>query len=156
MEHTAIGVRMTRSRRNSGCNQSVTVTDDRNETPTEPSRPGPRRQNSRLGRGSHEKIATTRRFAIDDMKTINNAHSGRQNDAALNWTMRIVGLLVFAASAFFIHREISLSPWYDYFFAMTALLGFVTAAASWLRPAAKNQWGHEHFGPLEPVRQVSS
>lgn len=90
------------------------------------------------------------------MKQTSEMQVGRSRDTALNWTMRAVGIIVFAASAFFLFKDFTLSPLYDYFFAMTALFGLVTTAASWLEPIQRPAWNREPHPQLEIVRQRSS
>lgn len=74
-----------------------------------------------------------------------------REDAALDWAMRIVGLTVFAASIFFIYRDLSLSPLYDYFFSMTALVGVATVAVTLLRTPSSAEWSRSQRPVLEPV-----
>lgn len=93
-------------------------------------------------------ITGLRAVDIETMKQIDRLTQTVEDDTALAWTMRIVGLLVVAGSLFFITRSFSLNPAYDYFFGMTALVGVVTFAASWLRSPAE-RWQEEG---LETVR----
>ncbi len=84
------------------------------------------------------------------MKHDTEALPERRSDGALNWTLRIVGLVVVAASAFFLYRGLSLNPVYDYFFSMTTILGIVTIVAGWLEPARRTFRDRSHRS-LEPA-----
>lgn len=66
--------------------------------------------------------------------------------------MRIVGLMVIAGSVFFLTKNVSLNPIYDYFFATTAIVGLMTFAASWY-DTTQTRWSQEHHQPqMELVR----
>jgi hypothetical protein len=95
--------------------------------------------------------AGPRAVDIDAMKSLDHLSQTVEDDRGLAWMMRIVGLLVVAGSLFFISRNISLNPAYDYFFAMTALIGAVTIGASWLRSPSDN-WRRSREPQMEIVR----
>jgi hypothetical protein len=87
-----------------------------------------------------------------DMKRIDNISQAVGTDRGLVWTMRVVGLMVIAASVFFLTKNVSLNPIYDYFFATTGIIGFLTFAASWTGTAHERWNGESNQPQMELVR----
>lgn len=55
----------------------------------------------------------------------------QEDSPAMKWMLRAVGLLLIAASLFFLYRDLTLSTASDWFFGASLGLGLVTFASSW-------------------------
>lgn len=73
------------------------------------------------------------------MKTKNQLQPAQGQDAALRWTMRIMGLLLSVTGVVFLQQDIFTSQISTWFFGICAGLGAITVVTSWLPGPERTQ-----------------